>query len=72
MKLKIVLHPEEDGRFTAEVPGFGGCVSWGHTAAEALANVREAFEGVLEVMQETAAVHPDDRTCGDRVTVIEV
>jgi predicted RNase H-like HicB family nuclease len=72
MKVKVILHPAEDGRVWAEVPGFPGCVSEGNTCEEALANIREAFEGVFEVMQETAEVRPEDKTPGDRAEVIDV
>ena len=55
MKLRVVIHPAEEGGFWAEVPGFPGCVSCGDTLEQIRANIREAFEGVFEVMQETAA-----------------
>jgi predicted RNase H-like HicB family nuclease len=54
MKVRVYVH-EEDGRFWAEVPGFPGCVSEGNTLQEVRANIREAFEGVFEVLQEDAA-----------------
>ena len=49
MKLKILIHPAEEGGFWAEVPALPGCVSEGDTLEETLANVREAAEGWLEV-----------------------
>ena len=49
MKLKILIHPAEEGGFWAEVPALPGCVSEGDTIEETLANVREAAEGWLEV-----------------------
>jgi predicted RNase H-like HicB family nuclease len=72
MKMKIIIHPAEDGGFWAEVPGFPGCVSEGDTVEETRANIREAFEGVFEVMQDHHDIHPEDRTQNDRVEVIEV
>jgi predicted RNase H-like HicB family nuclease len=72
MKLKIVIHPEEDGGYWAEVPGFPGCVSEGDTLEEVRANIREAFEGVFEVMQHRYVVPPEDRTPADRAEVIEL
>jgi predicted RNase H-like HicB family nuclease len=59
MKLKIILHPAEEGGFWAEVPGLPGCVSEGDTFAEALANIREAAEGWLEVAAERTPVDSD-------------
>ena len=56
MKLKIVVHPAEEGGFWAEVPALPGCVSEGETLDETLANVREAAEGWLEAATERAQV----------------
>jgi len=52
MKVKVIIHAAEEGGFWAEVPGFPGCVSEGETLDEVRANIREAFEGVLEVLQD--------------------
>ncbi len=39
----------EDGYIVAECPALPGCVSQGKTKEEALKNIREAIEGILEV-----------------------
>jgi len=52
MKLKVLIHPAEEGGFWAEVPALPGCVSEGDTLEETLANIREAAEGWLEVAEE--------------------
>jgi len=49
MKLKVLMHPADEGGYWAEVPALPGCVSEGETRDETLANVREAAEGWLEV-----------------------
>ena len=54
MKLKVLLHPAEEGGFWAEVPALPGCVSEGETFEETLANIREAAEGWLGVAAEQA------------------
>jgi predicted RNase H-like HicB family nuclease len=72
MKLKIVVHPAEEGGFWAEVPGFPGCVSEGETLEEVRANIREAFTGVFSVMQDIDPLHLEDRTPEDRLELIEV
>lgn len=46
----IVIHQEPEGGFWAEVPALPGCYSQGETIDELKANVREAIEGVLEVL----------------------
>jgi predicted RNase H-like HicB family nuclease len=51
MKLHVVLEEDEAGYFSAEVPALQGCFSQGKTREEAIANVKEAVEGWLEVME---------------------
>jgi predicted RNase H-like HicB family nuclease len=72
MKLKVVIHPAEEGGFWAEVPGFPGCVSEGETLDEVCANIREAFDGVIEAMQANGLVHSEDRTPADRTAMIDI
>jgi predicted RNase H-like HicB family nuclease len=71
MKFKVIIHPAEEGGFWAEVPGFPGCVSEGETLQEVRANIREAFEGVLEVMQDMP-VEPTSQYASDRTEVLEL
>jgi predicted RNase H-like HicB family nuclease len=52
MKLPILLESDETGMIVAECPAIPGCVSQGRTEAEALANIREAIIGCLEVRAE--------------------
>lgn len=49
MTLKVLLETGEDGWFIAHVPALRGCVSQGKSREEALANIKEAVEGWLEV-----------------------
>lgn len=55
MRVHVVLEQDEDGFWVAEVPAMPGCLSQGNTREEALANIREAIEGWLEVMQSKGA-----------------
>ena len=52
MKLAITLERDESGMIVAECPAIPGCVSQGRTEDEALANIREAVVGCLEVRAE--------------------
>lgn len=52
MTVKVLIYPGEDGYLVAECPALPGCFSQGKTRAEAIANIREAIEGWLEVQQE--------------------
>ncbi|OGW61747.1 MAG: hypothetical protein A2V83_08735 [Nitrospirae bacterium RBG_16_64_22] len=64
MKLHVVIERDELGYFVAEVPALPGCLSQGTTEQEALANIKEAIEGWLEVMEEKHAI--------DRTKAVEV
>jgi predicted RNase H-like HicB family nuclease len=52
MKLPVTLERDETGMIIAECPAIPGCVSQGQTEDEALANIREAILGCLEVRAE--------------------
>lgn len=52
MKFRVLIEPDEDGVFVAEVPSLPGCVSQGKNRDEALINVREAIELYLESLAE--------------------
>ena len=56
MKLHVVVEEDEAGYFAAEVPALPGCLSQGKTREEAIANVKEAVEGWLEVMEAKQSV----------------
>lgn len=58
MKLHVVIEKDEAGYYTAEVPALPGCLSQGKTRKEALANIKEAIEGWLEVMDAKQELDP--------------
>ena len=64
MKLHVVVEQDEASYYAAEVPALPGCLSQGKTREEAIANVKEAIEGWLEVMKAKCA--------GDARQTIEV
>jgi predicted RNase H-like HicB family nuclease len=51
-ELPVALERDETGMIVAECPAIPGCVSQGHTEEEALANIKEAIVGCLEVRAE--------------------
>jgi predicted RNase H-like HicB family nuclease len=60
MERQVVLYPGEDGYVVAEVPSLPGCISQGKTRDEALANIREAIELHIEVLEERGEPVPED------------
>ena len=51
MRYRVLIEPDEDGVYLAEVPALPGCISQGGTRDEALANVKEAIAGYLESLE---------------------
>jgi len=51
MKLHVIIEKDEAGYYVAEVPALPGCFSQENTHEEAIANIKEAIEGWLEVME---------------------
>jgi predicted RNase H-like HicB family nuclease len=58
MKLHVIIEQDEAGYYAAEVPALPGCLSQGKTREEALANIKEAIEGWLEVMESKQSFDP--------------
>jgi antitoxin HicB len=57
---KVFLEPDaEYGGFVVVCPSLEGCYSQGKTVSEALANIREAIELVLEDMECRGEAIPD-------------
>ena len=48
-KYLVTLIAGEDGYIVAECPALPGCVSQGKTRDEALKNIQEAIEGIIEI-----------------------
>ena len=52
MTLTVSIYQDEDGVYIAECPSIPGCVSQGHTEAEAEANIADAIRECLAVRAE--------------------
>ena len=61
MKLKVIVHPAEEGGYWAEVPAIPGCATQGETWEELLENLYEAVEGCLAVDLEAIEMGERDR-----------
>lgn len=64
MKYRVLIVPDEDGVFVAEVPSLPGCVSQGQTREQAIGNIKEAIALYLESLaaraEPSASVLCDD------------
>lgn len=60
MTFLVVLEAGEDGFIVAECPALRGCVSQGKTREEALANIREAIQGMIEVRRKHGLPIPEE------------
>lgn len=65
---QIILYPGDDGFWVAECPSLPGCNSQGPTKEEAIANIKEAIELYIEVLQEDGLDVPDDHL--DRLMLV--
>ncbi len=51
MQYRVLIEPDEDGVFVAEVPALPGCISDGKTREEAIANIKEAIVAYVESLK---------------------
>ena len=57
---QVIIYTDEDGYFIAECPSLPGCNSQGKTREEALANIKDAIEGYIEVLRESGRAIPEE------------
>ena len=63
MNYIAVLEEDEDGGFVASVPALPGCISQGDNQEEALAYLKDALTGWIEVAQRHGLqIPPPDET----------
>ena len=58
---QVIIYPGEDGFWVAECPSLPGCISQGQTRTEAIANIREAIEAYVAVLEEDGLDVPEER-----------
>ena len=49
---QVLIYPGATGFWVAECPSLPGCVSQGESREAALANIKEAIEGYVAVLEE--------------------
>jgi len=57
MKYTVILEAQDEGGYTVRCLELPGAISEGETREEALANIKEAIELVLEVLSQDLMVH---------------
>ena len=58
---QVIIYPGEDGYFVAECPSLPGCISQGVSREEAIANIREAIQLYIEVLEEKGQPVPAEK-----------
>jgi predicted RNase H-like HicB family nuclease len=58
---QVIIYPGEDGYFVAECPSLPGCISQGKTREETIANIREAIQLYIEVLEEKGRPVPAEK-----------
>ncbi len=61
MKIKVIIHPADEGGFWAEVPAIQGCATQGETIEELLTNLYEAVEACLSIDLECIEISEKDK-----------
>ena len=54
----VTLETDEDGYIVAECPSLPGCVSQGKDVEEAIANIKDAISGILELRRAKGLAMP--------------
>jgi predicted RNase H-like HicB family nuclease len=58
---QVIIYPGEDDFFVAECPSLPGCISQGKSREEAIANLREAIQLYIEVLEEKGQQVPPEK-----------
>jgi antitoxin HicB len=57
-KIPLVLEPQPEGGYTVTSPGLPELLTEGDTVEEALANVQDALQAVIEIYEEQGRALP--------------
>ncbi|MEI6851571.1 MAG: type II toxin-antitoxin system HicB family antitoxin [Bacteroidota bacterium] len=60
LSYKLLLHKEDDGRYTVNVPALPGCVTYGDNIEEAISMAKEAIELYIDELHARNEIVPDD------------
>lgn len=60
LQYKLLLHKEDDGRYSVTVPSLPGCFTFGDNIDHAIEMAKEAIELYIEHLQENGEEIPND------------
>ena len=60
LSYKLLLHKEDDGKYTVTVTALPGCVTYGENIDNAITMAKEAIEFYNEELKSRNEVIPDD------------
>lgn len=69
MQYAVVIEHLKDGSYSAYVPDLPSCTTFGDTVNETLANIRDAIDTYLDVLQESGYPVPMPNTLAEMVEV---
>ena len=58
---QVVMSQDERGFWYIECPSLPGCATQGHTPEEAVANIKEAIQLYIEVLEEKGMPVPEEK-----------
>lgn len=56
---QVLIYPGEDGYWVVECPSLPGCISQGETKEIPIANIREAIQAYIQVLEEDGLPVPN-------------
>ena len=62
LKYTAIFEPAKEGGYVVSVPALPGCVTQGETFEEAVAMVKDAMGGYLEVLKEEGQEIPQEQS----------
>ena len=61
LKYTVIFEPAKEGGYIVSVPALQGCVTQGETFEEAVAMIKDAIGGYLEVLKEEGQEIPQEQ-----------
>lgn len=61
LEYTAIFEPAEEGGYVVSIPALPGCATQGDTFEEAVANIKDATQGYLEVLKEGGQEIPQEK-----------